>query len=113
MSAASGHILKKKQQLGDLAVRWLGLRTSIAGGMGSIPGRRTKIPRAAQRGPRPPPKKRSSLECEPFVNWGQPALNSCILAHRQTLGMSSETTTGLKKRKTLLALLIPLFLFQG
>ena len=31
-------------------VQWLGLRTSNAGGMGSIPGRGTKIPHAAWRG---------------------------------------------------------------
>ena len=33
-----------------LLVQWLRLRTSTAGGTGSIPGRGTKIPRAAQRG---------------------------------------------------------------
>ena len=34
----------------SLAVLWLGLRTSTAGGMGSIPGRGTKIPHAARPG---------------------------------------------------------------
>ena len=39
--------VKKKQQAGtSLVIRWLGLRTSTAQGMGSIPGRGTKIPHA-------------------------------------------------------------------
>ena len=33
----------------SLAVQWLRLHASTAGGMGSIPGRGTKIPHAAQR----------------------------------------------------------------
>ena len=31
-------------------IQWLGLRASTSGGMGSIPGRGTKIPQATQRG---------------------------------------------------------------
>ena len=34
----------------SLTVQWLGLRASIAGGTGSIPGQGTKIPQAVQRG---------------------------------------------------------------
>ena len=34
----------------SLAVEWLGLRASIARGVGSIPGRGTKIPRAVWQG---------------------------------------------------------------
>ena len=42
---------KKRTVLGNsLAIQWLGLSTSTAGGMGSIPGRGTKIPHAAQHG---------------------------------------------------------------
>ena len=40
----------------SLAVQWLGLQASIAGGMGSIPGRGIKIPQAARHSP--PHKKR-------------------------------------------------------
>ena len=41
----------KSIQLGNsLVVQWLGLSTSTAGTPGSIPGRGTKIPKAAQRG---------------------------------------------------------------
>ena len=32
------------------AVQWLGLSVSTAGGMGSIPGKGTKIPQATQHG---------------------------------------------------------------
>ena len=42
---------KKEHEHGTpLAVQWLRLRTSIAGGTGSIPGRGTKIPHAVQCG---------------------------------------------------------------
>ena len=34
----------------SLAVQWLGLRASTAGGMGSIPGWGTKIPQAPRHG---------------------------------------------------------------
>ena len=34
----------------SLAVQWLGLHASNAGGVGSVPGRGTKIPHAAQHG---------------------------------------------------------------
>ena len=41
--------LFKMNWLGNsLAVQWLELQASTAGGMGSIPGLRTKIPQAAQ-----------------------------------------------------------------
>ena len=33
-----------------LAAQWLGLQASTAGGMGSIPGWRTKIPQTVQCG---------------------------------------------------------------
>ena len=43
--------LKSKTQRGNsLEVQWLGLHASIAGGMGSIFGRETKIPQAAWHG---------------------------------------------------------------
>lgn len=44
--------LKKFTRTGtSLALQWLGLRTSIAGGSGSIPGRwGPRIPRAAKQG---------------------------------------------------------------
>ena len=38
----------KSVQRASLAVQWLRLRTSSAGGAGSSPGQRTKIPHAAQ-----------------------------------------------------------------
>ena len=42
---------KKKSRAGiSLAVQWLGLCASTAGGVGSIPGQGTKIPHAAERG---------------------------------------------------------------
>ena len=40
-----------------LAVQWLGLHAFTAEGAGSIPGQRTKIPQATQRG-----KKKESLK---------------------------------------------------
>ena len=40
----------------SLAVQWLGLHTSTAGGMGLIPGQGTKIPQAAQ------PKKKKKTK---------------------------------------------------
>ena len=52
-------VIKSKIKLGTyLAVQWLRLRTSTAGGTGSIPGPGTKIPRAAQYGQ----KKKKRLE---------------------------------------------------
>ena len=43
--------LKKEARVGtSLVVQWLRRRTPSAGGTGSIPGRGTKIPRAAWRG---------------------------------------------------------------
>ena len=41
-------ILKKLLRGTSLAVQWLGLHASTAGGSGSIPGRGTKILHAAQ-----------------------------------------------------------------
>ena len=38
--------LKKAMTGTSLAVQWLGLRSSTAGGMGSIPGQGAKIPQA-------------------------------------------------------------------
>ena len=43
----------------SLEVQWLGLRASTAGGMGSIPGRGTRIPRATRCAP--PPRKKEKL----------------------------------------------------
>ena len=44
---------KKKKDAGiSLAVQWLRLYTSIAGGMGSVPGQGTKIPHASWCGPK-------------------------------------------------------------
>ena len=53
--------LKKKKKIGQgtsLAVQWLRLCTSTAGGTGSIPGQGTKIPHA----PRPKKKKKKPLK---------------------------------------------------
>ena len=45
--APDGHFqMKRRAQGSSLAVQWLGLHASIAGGMGSIPGWGTKIPQA-------------------------------------------------------------------
>ena len=38
----------------SLAVQWLRLQASVAGGMGSIPGQGTKIPHAARHSQPPP-----------------------------------------------------------
>ena len=52
---------KKKSTSGNsLVVQWLGLCTFTAEGLGSIPDRGTKIPRATQHSPPPPPKKRKA-----------------------------------------------------
>ena len=40
----------KKKVSSSLAVQWLGLCASTAGGMGSIPGQETKIPHATPCG---------------------------------------------------------------
>ena len=40
----------EKRERASLVVQWLGLRTSTAGDMGSIPSWGTKIPHASQRG---------------------------------------------------------------
>ena len=50
----SVRMIKKKKkewaaERNSLTVQWLGLHTSTAGGMGSIPCRGTKIPHAAQK----------------------------------------------------------------
>ena len=44
---APGKCLRKRQRWEFPGVQWLRLHTSAAGGMGSIPGQETKIPRAA------------------------------------------------------------------
>ena len=46
----------------SLAVRWLGLCFLTAEGLGSIPGRGTKIPQAAQSGKRKRKKKRKKIK---------------------------------------------------
>ena len=43
-------ILQKYKAGTSLAVQWLGLWASTAGGMGSIPGQGTKFPQAARQG---------------------------------------------------------------
>ena len=43
-------LIRKDTRGTSLAVQWLRLHTSSAGGMGSIPGRGTKIPHAVQGG---------------------------------------------------------------
>ena len=45
-------MVKKIVQGTSLVVQWLRLHTPSAGGVGSIPGWGTKMPRAAQRGQR-------------------------------------------------------------
>ena len=40
----------------SLAVQWLGLHASTAGGTGSIPGRGTNIPHAMRHSQKKPPK---------------------------------------------------------
>ena len=48
----------------SVAVQWLRLHASIAGGMGWIPGQGTRIPHATQRGqkktPKPPNKQKTN-----------------------------------------------------
>ena len=46
----------------SLVVQWLRLRASDAGGVGSIPGRRTKIPHAVRCGQKKKKKKRHVIE---------------------------------------------------
>ena len=46
----------------SLAVQWLGLCTSTAGGTGSIPGRGTKFSHAEQRGQKEKKKKLNDRE---------------------------------------------------
>ena len=53
----------------SLAVQWLRLRTSAAGGAGSIPGRGTKIPHATQHGQKKRKKERSVM-CKEFNSAG-------------------------------------------
>ena len=45
--------LQKATRGTSLVAQWLRLHASIAGGMGSIPGRGAKIPRAAKKKKRP------------------------------------------------------------
>ena len=58
---------KKKGLFGNSPdVQWLGLCTSTAGGMGSIPGQGTKIPHATLCSQRK--KKKKIYLCLPIVN---------------------------------------------
>ena len=59
----------------SLAVQWLRLRASTAGGTGSTPGRGTKIPHAR----RPKKKKKKSFEC--YYEAGTVLSGLCILFH--------------------------------
>ena len=53
---------EKKSTGTSLAILWLRLHASNAGGMGSIPGRRNKIPQATQH------KKKTKKEEEKMSN---------------------------------------------
>ena len=46
----------------SMVVQEFRLFASIAGGKGSIPGQETKIPRAAQGPPRPPPNPTNQIK---------------------------------------------------
>ena len=58
---------KEGRRGNSLAVQWLGLRTSIAGGMGSIPGCGTKIPQAAWCGQKQNKTKQTKKKVGEFV----------------------------------------------
>ena len=53
--------IRKTREENSLAVQWLGLCTSIAGCMGSIPGQGTKIPQASPCGQKRKIKTREDL----------------------------------------------------
>ena len=59
MRGGHGGLVRSCLEGTSLAVQWLRLHASTAGGMGSIPGRGTKIPHAARCG-----QKRSCREEE-------------------------------------------------
>jgi len=50
----------------SLAIQWLGLRTFTAKGLGSIPGRGTKIPQAVQHSQRKEGRKNTFLKKDSF-----------------------------------------------
>ena len=55
------YFIYKIHSRNSLAVQWLGLRASTAGGTGSIPGRGTKILHAAQYGQKKKKKKKEKF----------------------------------------------------
>ena len=73
----------KNQTGNSLAVQWLGLRTRIAKGPGSIPGRGTKIPQAMQSGQKK--KIKQPIRGTPSQNghrpqdWSMPLLDLGVL----------------------------------
>ena len=70
----------------SLAVQWLGLRASTAGGRGSIPGRGTKIPHAAWQ-----KKKKKSLKIfRPSYNWKGITFIYLLLLHDFVPGPISQ-----------------------
>ena len=50
----------------SLDIQWLGLRTFTAKGLGSIPGRGTKIPQAVQHGQRKEGRKNTFVKKDSF-----------------------------------------------
>ena len=60
-----GNRITKSSSGASLAAQWLGLHAPSAGGTGSIPGRGTKIPRAAQHGQK---KKKENLFRNQLLN---------------------------------------------
>ena len=63
--------VNQKEKGTSLVVQWLRLRTSTAGGVGSIPGRGTKILRAVQ------PKKKKIHFLPSFYKWSQVQVPLC------------------------------------
>ena len=60
-------------------VQWLRLRTSTAGGVGSIPGQGTKIPRAMRHGQKNFFKKTSNAAQHPTMHWTVPTTGNYLI----------------------------------
>ena len=87
--------LKKKSSSGtSLAVQWLRLHASTAGGAGSIPGWGTKILHAVRRGQKKKEKKSSAQDGHPGTPRSLPVLSTC----RALMEMSKEAGTHLPSR---------------